>query len=148
MSVNESNTVSLVYQSDRMSCWAAAAVMMLGWRDQVCYANDQEVRARYGDMGGDGTNPDEDLQLALGQGMTVDPAACRLPEGWAQLLSRGPVMTTIPGHYVILSAINGDGTPDGTQVYILDPWNGEHWMPYAEFERLYEADPASITMQY
>ena len=148
MSVNESNTVSLVYQSDGMSCWAAAAVMMLGWRDQVCYANDQEVRARYGDMGGDGTNPDEDLQLALGQGMTVDPAACRLPEGWAQLLSRGPVMTTIPGHYVILSAINGDGTPDGTQVHILDPWNGEHWMPYTEFERLYEADPASITMQY
>ncbi len=148
MAVNESNTVSLVYQSDSMSCWAATAVMMLGWRDQVCYANDQEVRARYGDMGGDGTNTDEDLQLALGQGMKVDPAACRLPEGWAQLLSRGPVMTTIPGHYVILSAINGDGTPDGTQVYILDPWNGEHWMPYAEFERLYEADPASITMQY
>ena len=62
MSMNESNAVSLVYQSDRMSCWAAAAVMMLGWRDQVCYADDQEVRARYGDMGGDGTNPDEDLQ--------------------------------------------------------------------------------------
>ncbi len=57
MSVNESNAVSLVYQSDSMSCWAAAAVMMLRWRDQVCYANDLEVRARYGDMGGDGTDP-------------------------------------------------------------------------------------------
>jgi ABC-type bacteriocin/lantibiotic exporter with double-glycine peptidase domain len=148
MTVNESNTVSLVYQSDSMSCWAAAAVMMLGWRDQVCYADDKEVRARYGDMGGDGTNPDEDLQLALGQGMTVDPAACRLPEGWADLLHRGPVMTTIPGHYVILAGINGDGTPEGTQVQIFDPSAGEHWMAYTEFERLYEADPASITMQY
>lgn len=148
MSVNESNGVSLVYQSDRMSCWAAAAVMMLGWRDQVCYADDLEVRARYGDMGGDGTDPSEDLQLALGQGMAVDPAACRIPEGWADLLRRGPLMTTIPGHYVILSAIDGDGTPDGTQVYILDPTRGEHWMPYTEFELLYEADPASITMQY
>ena len=57
-------------------------------------------------------------------------------------------MTTIRGHYVILSAINGDGTPDGTHVYILDPTRGEHWMPYTEFELHYEADPASITMQY
>ena len=83
-----------------------------------------------------------------GNAMTVDPAACRLPEGWADLLHRGPVMTTIPGHYVILAGINGDGTPEGTQVQIFDPSAGEHWMQYTDFERLYEADPASITMQY
>ena len=35
-----------------------------------------------------------------------------------------------------------------TRAYILDPARGEHWMPYTEFEVLYEADPASITMQY
>ena len=122
--------------------------MMLGWRDSMCYASDADIRAQYGDMGGDGTDPEEDLRLALGQGMAVEAAACRTPEGWAELLHRGPVMTTIPGHYIIVSAIHGDGTPDGTQAYVLDPAGGESWMPFSTLEELYEADPASILMQY
>jgi hypothetical protein len=148
MDVSESNTVAWVGQSDEWSCWAAAGTMMLGWRDSVCYANDADIRARYGDMGGDGTNPEEDVRLALGQGMAVEAAACRTPEAWAELLRRGPVMTTIPGHYIVVSAISGDGTPEGTQAYVLDPARGENWMPFTDLELLYEADPASIMMQY
>jgi hypothetical protein len=148
MSVSESNTVAWVGQSSGFSCWAAAAAMMLGWRDGVCYANDADIRARYADMGGDGTNPEEDVRLALGQGMAVEAAACRTPEAWAGLLRRGPVMTTIPGHFIVVSAISGDGTPDGTQAYVLDPLASESWVPFAQLEALYEADPASIMMQY
>lgn len=99
-------------------------------------------------MGSDGTNPEEDVRLALGQGMAIEAAACRTPEAWAELLRSGPVMTTIPGHYIVVSAISGDGTPDGTQVYVLDPARGESWMSFTELELLYEADPASIMMQY
>ena len=143
-----SNTVSWVGQSAEYSCWAAAGTMMLGWRDNVCYANDADIRAAYHDMGGDGTDPDEDVRLALGQGMQVEGAACRTPEGWAELLQRGPVMTTIPGHYIVVTAISGDSTADGTSVYVLDPAAGESWWTYADLERLYEADPASIMMQY
>ena len=143
-----SNTVSWVGQSAEYSCWAAAGTMMLGWRDNVCYANDADIRAAYHDMGGDGTDPDEDVRLALGQGMQVEGAACRTPEGWAELLQRGPVMTTIPGHYIVVTAISGDGTADGTSVYVLDPAASKSWWTYADLERLYEADPASIMMQY
>jgi Papain-like cysteine protease AvrRpt2 len=143
-----SNTVSWVGQSDEWSCWAAAAAMMLGWRDGVCYANDAEIRAKYNDMGGDGTDPEEDLRLALGQGMAVEATACRTPEAWEQLLQHGPVMTTIPGHYLVISAISGDGTPDGTHVYVLDPAASESWWSFTQLEELYEADPASIMMQY
>jgi len=143
-----SNTVSWVGQSGEFSCWAAAGAMMLGWRDQVCYASDADIRAKYGDMGGDGTDPEEDVRLALGQGMQVEAAQCRTPDGWAQALQRGPIMTTIPGHYIVVTAISGDGTPDGTSVYVLDPAQGEGWWSYSDLERLYEADPATIFMQY
>jgi hypothetical protein len=143
-----SHTVSWVGQSAEFSCWAAAAAMMLGWRDSTCYASDAEIRARYSDMGGDGTDPDEDVRLALGQGMAVEAAACRTPEGWAQLLGHGPIMTTIPGHYLVISGISGDGTAEGTHVYVLDPAAGESWWTYQQLEELYEADPASIMMQY
>jgi hypothetical protein len=148
MSVSESNTVSWVGQSAEFSCWAAAAAMMLGWRDRVCYASDADIRARYADMGGDGTDPEEDVRLALGQGMAIEAAACRTPDAWAELLRRGPVMTTIPGHYILVSAISGDGTPEGTQAYVFDPARGEWWVPFSQLEQLYEEDPASIMMQY
>ena len=140
MSVSASNVVSYVSQSDRMSCWAASATMMLGWRDQVCYASDADVRARYGDMGGDGADVDECLRLALGQGMQVMAEQCRTPEGWAQVLGRGPVMVGIPGHFVVVSAIEGDGTADGTQMYVLDPARGESWQTYSYVEQQYELD--------
>jgi hypothetical protein len=140
MSVSASNVVSYVPQSDEMSCWAAAATMMLGWRDQVCYASDEDVRNAYGDMGGDGADIEECLQLALGQGMRVQPEMCRTPEGWEELLKAGPVMVGIPGHFVVVSAIEGDGTVEGTQLYVLDPWDGESWQPYATVEQQYELD--------
>jgi hypothetical protein len=57
-------------------------------------------------------------------------------------------MTTIPGHYIVVSAMRGDGTPDGTQAYVLDPAASEGWEPFTRLEALYEADPASIMMQY
>jgi hypothetical protein len=140
MSVSASNVVSFVPQSDTMSCWAAAATMMLGWKDQVCYASDADVRARYGDMGGDGADVEECLQLALGQGMRVEAEMCRTPEGWEQLLKVGPVMVGIPGHFIVVSAIEGDGTPEGTHLYVLDPWDGESWQPYMTIEQQYELD--------
>lgn len=113
MSVSVNNVMSWVGQSDTMSCWAASATMMLGWRDQVCYANDQDVRQAYGDMGGDGADVEECLRLALGQGMRVEAEMCRTPEGWEQLLQKGPVMVGIPGHFVVVSAIEGDGSEEG-----------------------------------
>jgi hypothetical protein len=122
--------------------------MMLGWRDSTCYASDADIRAKYQDMGGDGTDPEEDVKLALGQGMPVEAGACRTPQGWADLLARGPVMTTIPGHYIVVSAVRGDGTPEGSEAYVLDPARGEGWARFSKLEELYEADPASIMMQY
>jgi Papain-like cysteine protease AvrRpt2 len=132
MTVSASNEVSYVGQSDKFSCWAAAATMMLGWRDQVCYASDQDIRDKYGDMGGDTADVEECLQLALGQGMRVLPEMCRTPEGWEQLLK--------PGHFIVVSAIEGDGTPEGTDLYVLDPWDTESWQPYATIEEQYELD--------
>ena len=57
-------------------------------------------------------------------------------------------MTTIPGHYIVVAGINGDGTSDGTQAYVLDPLGGEGWWPYTQLEAQYEADPNTIMMQY
>jgi hypothetical protein len=48
----------------------------------------------------------------------------------------------------VVASIRGDGTAAGTEAYVLDPARGEAWMPYTNLEQLYEADPASIMMQY
>jgi hypothetical protein len=57
-------------------------------------------------------------------------------------------LTRIPGHYIVVASIRGDGTAAGTEAYVLDPARGEAWMPYINLQQLYEADPASIMMQY
>ena len=104
------------------------------------YASYVDYRDGYGDMGGDGADVEECLRLALGQGMQIQPEMCRTPEGWEQLLRNGPVMVGVPGHFVVVSSITGDGTPEGSFLYVLDPAAGESWQPFVQVEEAYELD--------
>ncbi|MCB9762537.1 MAG: N-acetylmuramoyl-L-alanine amidase [Alphaproteobacteria bacterium] len=119
--------VPLVAQLAEMSCWAAAAAMLVGWRD--CQ-----------DMGGIriaqgsgrwrswklGLQPKDIAALAEAWGLTQErPRFYHVAELRGLLERFGPLWLGEADpdlHVVVLTGIRGDGTLDGTEVEINDPW--------------------------
>ena len=131
---NITHSVNHQQQSRDMSCWAAAAAMLTGTTESV-------ILEKFADFGDDGANEPECQRLASELSLTTLPEACRTPEGWWQLLERGPVMVGIPDHFIVVSGI--DYNEDSQAYYLLvnDPRNsGPDWRPLATVEGGYEED--------
>ena len=131
---NITHGVNHQQQSRDMSCWAAAAAMLTGTTESV-------ILEKFADFGDDGANEPECQRLASELSLTILPEACRTPEGWWQLLERGPVMVGIPDHFIVVSGI--DYNEDSQAYYLLvnDPRNsGPDWRPLATVEGGYEED--------
>jgi ABC-type bacteriocin/lantibiotic exporter with double-glycine peptidase domain len=141
--------VPYMAQSQQMSCWAAATAMMIGWRNNQCYS-EQAVLDYFKEFGTDGMDADECKKLATSVGMNILAEMCRTPEGWENELQKGPVMVGIPGHWIVLAGISGDGTIEGTTMHILDPARGDSTVPYSKLESDYEMAPdfTCDTLQY
>lgn len=119
--------VQLIPQLTDKSCWAAGAAMLIGWRDRISI-NPSDVAARIGywaQYTKDGLNAEDQTMFRV-WGLTPEPAQTYTIEGFKQLLERyGPlwVASAEPGpHIRVVTGMSGDGTPDGTIVYINDPW--------------------------
>jgi hypothetical protein len=128
------HTVNHQQQSQPMSCWAASAAMLTGTTESV-------ILEKFADFGSDGAGEPECQRLASELDLTILPEACRTPEGWWQLLERGPVMVGIPQHFIVVSGI--DYNEDSQAYYLLvnDPRNsGPDWRLLATVEAGYEAD--------
>lgn len=142
------NEVPLVPQLTGMSCWAAAAAMVVGWRDRLA-VRAADVASGIGSWGAyqEGLLPEDLGQLATTWGLHVEP-----PITWSVDLLRdrlerhGPLWMgeASPGlHSIVVTGIYGDGSEDGTFVRINDPWpvgQGERYvLPYAELMRNFRA---------
>ncbi|HJQ31286.1 MAG TPA: papain-like cysteine protease family protein, partial [Pyrinomonadaceae bacterium] len=118
--------VQLVPQPNGMSCWAAAAAMVVGWRDRVSIDPAEVARGagRWAEYTG-GLNPDNIEDLARAWGLVIEPPRSYSIEGFRQLIqNNGPIWLGVAspsGHAVTVTGIYGDGTPDGTFVRINDP---------------------------
>ncbi len=125
--------VQLVAQSSGDNCWAAAASMVVGWRDRMSI--DPALLPRPADI--PALARAFDLEAEPGQSYTVD--------GFADLLTRkGPlwVAALVPGfHAIVVTGIQGDGDPDTTLVYVSDPWERDPGSPGAPGP--YRASPGS-----
>lgn len=118
--------VELVPQQTGMSCWAAGAAMVVGWRDRVCIDPSEVANAAgYWAQYAEGLQPEDTTVFAV-WGLEPEPAMCYSVEGFADLLtSYGPlwIAAAVPGPHVrVVTALWGDGTVDGTNVAINDPW--------------------------
>ncbi len=140
--------VPLVQQLTGMSCWAAAAAMLVGWRD--CIDIDaEEVAAGTGrwEAYRDGLTPEDVSALADAWGLVTEPERAYTVGSLRELLEEnGPLWVgeASPGlHVVVVTGMQGDGTPHGTQVRIADPWpvgSGERYsISFAELQRNLEA---------
>lgn len=125
--------VQLVAQTTGDNCWAAAASMVVGWRDRMSI--DPALLPRPADI----------PALARAFDLEIEPAQSYTVDGFADLLTRkGPlwVAALVPGfHAIVVTGIQGDGDPDTTLVYVSDPWERDPGSPGAPGP--YRASPGS-----
>src|SRR5262249_6274167 len=119
--------VPLVPQLTGMSCWAAAAAMIVGWR--ACVDIDPEEVARgtgRWEAYRDGLEPEDVDALARAWDLHVEePRSYGVAELRRLLERHGPLWVGEASgglHVVVVAGMYGDGAPDGTFVRVLDPW--------------------------
>lgn len=118
--------VELVPQQTGMSCWAAGAAMLVGWRDRVSI-DPSEIARGIGYWGAYQTGLNaNDTTMFNHWGLVHEPPQSYTVQGFVDLLAAyGPLwVATHEGgpHVRVISGIRGDGTPDGTILTIFDPW--------------------------
>lgn len=134
-------TVDPIAQSKSMSCWAAAAAMLLSWKSGLPNtelagaqaAGEYYVNAFNSDVGLLGSEV-EDFANRLS--LNVEQPQNYTPDGYNQLLMRhGPLWagavihnsTEVYRHVRILRGLQGDGTFDGTAALVVDPDGGRDY---------------------
>ncbi|MEL7228136.1 MAG: papain-like cysteine protease family protein, partial [Cyanobacteria bacterium J06576_12] len=150
--------VPLIAQQTADSCWAAGAAKLVSWRDNVTYApwniaeaTDHEIEYNHTGL------PADDDSIFPMFGMVTEPAQSYSVSAFADMLStHGPLWVasdeslssaSSSPHIRVVTGIRGDGTPDGTYVYINDPWErgmnsfrtsnrgSQYYETYAQFMR-------------
>jgi hypothetical protein len=122
LAVEHVQSITLVGQPTNMTCWSAAATMMLGSNMSVGSGSAQTGTA------GDLSMPIDNIETFLGglgwrliNNMSAPPV-----DTFASGLSRGPLWVGFEGghfrHAVVISAIWSDNTDDGTVMRVHDPW--------------------------
>ena len=131
--------VQLVPQETDVSCWGAAAAMIVGWRDGISISSANIADSLgYGIefAGCPGGLPLDDTKMMEQWGLVAEAPQTLTPEGFAQLLEQyGPlyVVTAEPGtHARVVTGMSGDGTADGTTLFINDPWEPNVGSQYTE----------------
>jgi N-acetyl-anhydromuramyl-L-alanine amidase AmpD len=118
--------VEMIPQPTDKSCWATAAAMVTGWRDNMSV--DPTLLARYNGMDSSlngGLAPADKRAFADAIGLVVHPNACYTPDGFRQILeANGPIWVTadVPGIHAIV--VTGMYLQNGQYyVRITDPWD-------------------------
>lgn len=145
------DTVPYWPQTNPMSCWAASAAMVVGWRDQVSIADSEIARmVPVIDAYRTGLWPRQRQQLANAWNLVAEPPASYTVTAWAQMLEAyGPIYIDMTasgnsgGHVRVLVGMESDGNADGsgTTMYMYDPWPGTPGkikLSFADFLTLYE----------
>ncbi|MEE9318976.1 MAG: papain-like cysteine protease family protein [Granulosicoccus sp.] len=120
VTIDVSHRIVPYAQPTNMTCWSAAATMLLG--SNMCVGPGS---ASTGPMGG--LNPSFANIEAFANSYNLRMHA---PQSWStpglvNLMRRGPIWVAgwVPsGHAVVYAGIHGDNTPGGTLIVIYDPW--------------------------
>lgn len=151
-------------QSTTMSCWAASAAMVVGWRDGRT-VSDQEIADAVPviDAYRKGLWPRDRQTLADAWELVAEPPASYTIDAWRGMLERhGPIYIDMTantagqgGHARVLVGMESDGAPDGsdTVMFMHDPWPGTPGrirVSFNDFLALYErrVDNSGGTLEY
>ena len=119
--------VPLVPQTTEMSCWAAAAAMVVGWRDQIAVDTEEIARGTGGwEAYRAGLQPDDVVTLARVWDLTIEAPRTYASADLETLLRRcGPLWVGQADpdlHVICVVGVSGNGTAEGTLVQVNDPW--------------------------
>lgn len=129
--------VPLVPQLTGMSCWAAAAAMLVGWRDSV-FTEPEGIAKATGHWRAyqDGLEPSSIEELAHKWRLSPLENHVLNPASLARIIRDcGPLWLgeASPGlHSIVIVGIYGDLTPQGTFLRVNDPWPIEKGERYAK----------------
>lgn len=114
--------VALVPQPTTVSGWAAALAMVAGAREKTVITAAQVTSDAAMDL--DTSYDWPRIREAAGTWrLATEEPRDLAPRDWAALLRQwGPIWVARSHRHVVVSGITGDGTPDGTQVRLNDPW--------------------------
>ena len=130
--------VNPIRQPSSLVCWATVTTMMISWKRQQSLS----IETAIGGIGAFYLNKyknnqwltaDEKIPFLKTAGLLFEYPESLSIGGWERLLkNNGPIwITTAEGtdakfgiHARIMTAINGDGTSDGTTITVVDPANG------------------------
>jgi uncharacterized Zn-binding protein involved in type VI secretion len=139
VTLNIVNPVTRYGQPTNMTCWSAAATMLMG--SNLCVGPGS---ASTGSNGGLIATDSNIAAFAQSWGLRVYPQACYTVAGLARILRRGPAWIGgfMPkGHAVVFADMRGDGTPLGTAIRVYDPWpvglGSEYEINYQVFMQMY-----------
>jgi hypothetical protein len=147
-------SVHIVAQQKTMSCWAAAAAMLLKWRNPILDYSDQSVaelagepyRSKYNSN--TGLSGAEIAAFANAMSLVAEPPQNYTVNGYVGLLAKGPLWVgaglMAPGgpraHVLVLYGLRGDGSADGTTAWVADPDGGaDRRLTFREFVTALEA---------
>jgi hypothetical protein len=145
--------VQKIKQPDSMSCWAAALTMLYSHKLNRNDLAIEPVLKPLGDTyvtifrNGSGIQPGQERALYRAAGLTVIQGQNPTISYWKDLLQRrGPLSVTVdavPGkgyiHALVITGLEGDGSPAKTDVTYIDPANGvEITKSFPAFLQLYE----------
>jgi hypothetical protein len=154
VSVTVPGVVQPLKQPSDMACWATVATIIYSWKNKtsmgikdVMAAAGPKYEALFASNGGLRGIDKPAFLNAMG-GLKNEGPQNYTVAGWAKLLSDyGPLwVTTDEGssgnfavHARVLTAIKGDGTPNGTLFTIVDPTDGKiHSETVSEFVKKFE----------
>jgi N-acetyl-anhydromuramyl-L-alanine amidase AmpD/V8-like Glu-specific endopeptidase len=146
--------VPMTYQTSEMSCWAAAASMVVGWRDQQSIPDSVIAeKVPVFDAFNQGLYGRERGFVAAAWNLYAEAPASYSIEAWRDMLANnGPLYIdqvvsghNNAGHVRVLVGMSSGGADDGsdTVMFMHDPARGQIRLSFAEFLRLYEGRTAS-----
>ncbi len=137
--VSVDGPVPLTPQRTGTTCWAAAYAMLYGWKMRQSMSMDTALQAipnqRWAqkvnapDPAAQGLGSSEAPDFAADAGLSMLPANLTIEGMGTYLQNYGPLMIVLRmaghtggwTHARVITAIRGDGTPDGTFVHYNDP---------------------------
>ncbi len=147
--------VAPLRQPTGMVCWATVTTMMVMWKRQ----QSMTIPTALGAIGSNyvtkfnanrGLAADEKIPFLNAAGLAFEYPQSYSIEGWEQLLRNyGPIWITTDEdpsinfaiHARIITAIQGDGTPENTYLTIVDPGRGNQYREkFADFLVKYEQE--------
>ncbi len=143
----------MTYQTSPMSCWAAAASMVVGWRDQQSIPDSVIAeKVTVFDAFNKGLYGHDRGFVADAWNLMAEAPASYTIEAWRDMLaSYGPLYidqvasAAGGGHVRVLVGMTSGGAADGsdTVMYMHDPARGPIKLSFADFLVLYEGRTAN-----